>query len=252
MKINWSRIRSSLPRRRGDRRVSELDETLSRLGIEIQDAGLLKRALIHRSHSAESNERLEFLGDAVLDLLVSEYLYGRFPAKDEGELTEMRAALVGKRILTECAEKIFLKDHLFLGKSEMGLDARGLDSIMSDAYEALIAAVYLDCGLEAARRFVRSEILSDAWRMLSDERNVNYKSELQHLAQTEGCGMPRYRVCAESGPHHRREFEVEVRIDGEVRGIGRGESKKLAEQRAARQALRALGPTRYRDERQEQ
>jgi ribonuclease-3 len=252
MKIKWSRIRPSLLRRRGDRRVNELAETLGRLGIEIQDTGLLKRALIHRSHSAESNERLEFLGDAVLDLLVSEHLYGRFPTKDEGELTEMRAALVGKRILTECAEQISLKDHLFLGKSEMGLDARGLDSIMSDAYEALIAAIYLDCGLEAARRFVRSEILSRAPGILADKRNVNHKSELQHLAQAEGWGMPRYRVCAETGPHHRREFEVEVRIDGKVRGVGRGESKKVAEQRAAQQALRILASTRYRDERQEQ
>lgn len=235
---------------RGDR-VAELQEMLRRHGIDIRDIELLKRALVHRSHSARSNERLEFLGDAVLDLLVSEYLYSRFPERDEGELTEMRAALVGKRILTECAERMGLREHLFLGKSEMGLDGRGRDSIISDAYEALIGAVYLDRGLGAAKRFVEAEILSGASDILSDERNVNYKSELQHLTQTEGRGTPRYRVRTTRGPHHRREFEVEVRIDGEVRGVGFGDSKKLAEQRAARQALEALVAVRQTSERRE-
>jgi ribonuclease-3 len=249
MKIDLSRIRAFWRRGDRDRRVEDLRSRLRSLGVDFHDVELLKRALVHRSYSQDSNERLEFLGDAVISLLVSEYLYSRYPVENEGELTEMRASLVGKRHLADCAERMALKEYLYLGKSEMGLDGRGHESIISDAYEALVGAIYLDRGIGAARRFVEAEILSGVSEILSDERNVNYKSELQHLSQTENWGTPTYRVRAEKGPHHRREFEIGVLIDGRMRGIGHGDSKKLAEQRAARQALKALATTGHLSER---
>jgi ribonuclease III len=219
-----------------------------RIGHRFRDPSLLERSLVHRSWAGqqsngarvETNERLEFLGDAVLDLCISHYLFERFPRKKEGELTKYKSIIVSGKYLVRLAEEIGLGDYLRLSESEDRTGGRHRASILEDAFEALIGAIYLDGGMPAAEAFVRRHILDDLDLRQASRENRNYKSLLLELSQGRGTGTPVYRVVEELGPDHSKFFVVEVCL-GEL-GIGRGTgaSKKKAEQAAAREGLKLL------------
>ena len=209
---------------------------------------LLDQALKHRSHvyandqeGLVSNERLEFLGDAVLDLIVTEYLYLRYPEQRAGDLTQVKSLLVSKTILADKARDIRIGDFLHLSKEESHAGGRARTSILGDAFEAVLGAVYLDGGLSAAEAFVERHLLSSLDAITSDGNHLNFKSTLLEHTQSEGQGHPRYLVHAEEGPDHRKMFTVEVLVSGDRMGLGSGRSKKEAQQMAAREALQKLG-----------
>ena len=225
-----------------------LDRLQEKLGHTFSDTALLKQALKHRSYvyavdeeSVASNERLEFLGDAVLDLIVTEALYRRFPLKREGELTQIKSLLVSKVVLAQKSRELGLGQYLYLSKEEDFAGGRNRTSIIGDAVEALLGAVYLDGGLKAAERFVKRTILSDIEEIISNGNYLNFKSTLLEHTQSEGRGHPRYLVNSEEGPDHRKVFTVEVLIGGERMGTGQGRSKKEVQQMAAKGALAKLG-----------
>jgi len=218
------------------------------LGYSFSNRSLLTQALKHRSYvyavdegSIASNERLEFLGDAVLDLVVTENLYRRFVDKREGDLTQVKSLLVSKVVLAQRGRELGLGDHLLLSKEEEGAGGRDRTSIVGDAFEAVLGAIYLDGGLSAAERFVQASLMRDVDEIISDGNYLNFKSVLLEHTQSEGQGHPRYLVSSEEGPDHRKEFTVEVVIGGERTGLGRGRSKKEAQQMAAKEALTKLG-----------
>ncbi len=220
------------------------------LQYHFHQPALLEEALTHRSHlqdvssgHARDNERLEFLGDAVLGLVVSEYLAGTFPELAEGALSQIRARLVGRVSLTDAARQLGLGPLLRLGRGEERTEGRDKSSLLANALEAVIAAIYLDGGMAAARTFVLRALESQLWTLR--EENVaafrqDYKSQLQEWAQQGVHTLPVYTVIEESGPDHHKTFAVNVDIAGTVYGSGRGQSKKTAEQDAAKQALDRL------------
>lgn len=223
------------------RRLSLIKELERKAGCRFRNLALLEHALTHRSHVAlhreRSNERLEFLGDAVLGLIVCQHLFNIYPEKREGELTEVKSRLVSKAVLAERAEQIDLGKYLLMSESESRNGGRERQSILADGYEALIAAIYLDHGLTVARDFVKREILSDMETLISSEEAVNYKSLLQHETQGRDLGNLRYRLKAEQGPDHNKTFDIEVWIGRRKFGKGNGRTRKEAEQRAASAAL---------------
>jgi len=219
------------------------------LDYRFQDLELLKRALTHRSaaHSASkgtgrwaANERLEFLGDAVLGLVTSRFLYERFPDKDEGELSKLKAALVNKMTLSRVAKEIGLGKFLKLSPEEEKTGGRHRQSIIADAYEALLGAVYLDGGLKAVTEMIETQVLSRMSELVSDRAHYNYKGELLEYLQGRGMGTPRYVLETEEGPDHSKNFTMGVNVHGTKLAVGVGLSKKEAEQKAARLALMAL------------
>lgn len=215
------------------------------LGVTLTDRGLLNLALSHRSWAFEaggapSNERLEFLGDAVLGALVAEALYARFPEKNEGYLTRLRAKLVSGRALAGAARRLGLGPHLRMSDNMAQGGGAENRTLLSDAFEALVGALYLDRGLEAARAFVRRTVLDPVNLDELAGRQENYKSLLLEHVQARGPEQPRYRVTQAEGPSHDRTFTVEVLLSGLVLGGGQAGSKKRAEQQAAREALRRL------------
>lgn len=221
---------------------------LSRIiSYRFQDIELLKQALTHRSYMHESsegicsNERLEFLGDAVLGLIVTEELYRRYPERSEGDLTKLKTVLVNGEMLAKQAEKIGLGRFMFLGSGEEGSGGRARPSLLSDAFEALLGAIYLDGDLSECRRFLSRFLFQDMDHVLDQSLFKNYKSRLLEHVQGMGMDKPEYRILKETGPDHKKEFTVEVRIQGRLMGKGRGFSKKRAEQAAARQAIESLG-----------
>lgn len=221
-----------------------LDEFQRRLEYRFQQQRLLIEALTHKSYLNEAggaeeadNERLEFLGDAVLDLIVSEYLVHAFPEAAEGELSKLRSRLVSEKTLSIVAQRIGLGDLLRLGRGETKTQGHSKPSILADALEAVVAAVYLDGGAEAAARCVKavfSEELASCDQTLT---RGDYKTDLQEFCQREFEMLPHYRTIRETGPDHEKLFEVEILIRGDRYGIGVGKSKKEAEQMAAKQAL---------------
>jgi len=225
----------------------EFDELQTRIEYRFRDRGLLEHALTHKSRAAEDasggvadNESLEFLGDAVLGLVVADALFHQYPDFDEGQKSKIKAAVVSTQSLARHAERLRLGEHLILGRGEEKTGGRFKQALLADAYEALIAAVYLDGGLEAAETFLRRE-LKDA----IDEGNAptfarDYKSALQERLQALGRPLPEYRVSGEAGPDHRKTFTVDVVVNGEVLGAATGRAKKEAEQEAARLALEHL------------
>ncbi|MBN2029445.1 ribonuclease III [bacterium] len=216
------------------------------LSCRFKNESLLKQALTHRSyldHEAGrniSNERLEFLGDAVLDLIVTEALYRLYPRGSEGELTKARASIVSRDSLAREAKKLGLGRYLFLGKGEERSGGRKRKSILSDVYEAILGAMFLDGGLDQVKHFLSRNLLKDLEGRINREFDDNYKSRLLEYVQARGKGGPEYRVFAERGPEHRKEFAVEVRVNGKVMGRGKGYTKRKAEQEAARQAIETL------------
>jgi ribonuclease-3 len=187
-----------------------------------------------------SNERLEFLGDSVLGMVVAEYLYRTFPNRPEGELTRMRADMVCEKTLAAVAGRIELGKHLMLGNGEEQGGGRNRESILADAVESVIAAAFLDGGMSAARKFIEQFILVEV--PVKKLHNADYKTALQELVQQKKNQVLSYRLTGESGPDHDKRFDVEVSLNGNVVGIGSGSSKKRAEQMAARNALENLFP----------
>ncbi len=226
-----------------DEVVIDNESFYQRTGYRIRNQNYFKQALIHRSYlqllgsgSLKSNERLEFLGDAVLNFLVAEHLFYRFRDAAEGKLTKIRSQLVKRRALVESARRIHLREFLLLSPSATQSLNTGSDSILADAFEALVAAVYLDGGYQAARDFVRRNLVAafDSTRLTKDD---NFKSQLLEFSQAHSFGIPKYETIKEEGPDHNPVFTVEVSIGGVSWGRGHGPNKKAAEQRAAHQAL---------------
>ena len=224
-----------------------LREVEKKLGYSFQDRTFLQRALQHRSHvhisgsnRNQSNERLEFLGDSVLGLVVNEYLYLRFPKRAEGDLTKMKSLLVCGTRLSEVAGNLQLGSHIRMSRSEAATGGRKRTSILADTMEAVIGAVYLDGGIEAAHRVIKHCLLDRSSRLLNRRSLGNYKSRLQELIQAKYKNPPRYRVVRATGPDHARIFTVSVTFHGVVLGTGEGPNKKAAEQKAAQEALNRL------------
>ena len=215
-----------------------------KLGYEFRDPALLENALTHSSCANESrgrrqsNERLEFLGDSILGMVVADHLYRNHPDLPEGELTRTRAALVCEDSLVEVAEALHLSEYLHLGKGEEAGGGRKRPSIQADAVEAVLAAVYLDGGIGSARKIVQQYILCREVEGLTSPRD--YKTALQELVQRESGQVLKYRLTGEEGPDHDKRFFVEVDLNGEVAGRGKGHSKKEAEQMAAKAAIAKL------------
>ena len=220
--------------------TSEALEALqSRLQHRFTNEALLRQALTHPSMMNEANyQRLEFLGDAVLGLLIAELLYALYPQAAEGELAKWQAALVRGGTLTEVARSIHLRDTLRLGQSELQGDGRGLDSNLEDACEALIGAMYLDAGLEVARRFVKEHWSERARAVQNLQRDA--KTRLQETAQSIGLPLPIYRLVSADGPAHAPHFTIEVSLPNYAPALGEGSSKRIAEQAAAALLLEAL------------
>ena len=218
-----------------------LKELEKKIGYTFKDFSLLKQAMMHSSYTNEKhlpkyrcNERLEFLGDAVLELVSSEYLFKESPHIPEGELTKTRASMVCEPSLALCARDIGLGDYLLLGKGEEATGGRERDSVTSDAMEALIGAVYLDGGFTSAKEFIHRFILTDL-----ENKKLFYDSKtiLQEIVQAGKKGDITYRLVREEGPDHNKSFEVQVMIGGTPYGEGKGRTKKSAEQQAAYQAI---------------
>jgi ribonuclease-3 len=214
---------------------------------DFHDPSLLERALTHRSYlnehpelALEDNERLEFLGDAVLDFVTGAWLYNRFPELPEGRLTSLRAALVKTDTLAEFARRTGVDEALRVGRGEAEAGGRGRLSMLADAFEAILGALYLDQGLGAVQAYLEQLLPAEIDHVLAEERDRDAKSILQEWSQAERGITPRYRTVDEEGPDHAKTFSVEVRIGDEVVGRGDGMSKQAAAQAAARDALNRL------------
>ena len=235
MKSDFENMKSSL---------CEFEEII---GYKFKKQKLLYKALTHSSYANEqnmghnkSNERLEFLGDSVLSIVVSDYLYRHFKHLPEGELTRVRASLVCEKTLFEFANQIKLSEFILLGKGEKVSHGNERPSILSDAFEALIAAIYLDGGLEAAKKHIMRFM---PYKTISEKKdsNDNYKTVLQEVIQRNPEEKVEYRLVGESGPAHDKKFTVRVMLNSNVIGEGTGKSKKIAEQIAAKEALELMG-----------
>ena len=217
------------------------------IGDQFRTISLLQNALTHSSYATErgpnrllSNERLEFLGDSVLGMLVADYLYRTFPDRPEGELTRMRADMVCEHTLATAANRISLGEHLLLGHGEEQGGGRSRESILADAMESVIAASFLDGGLDAALKIVRQFILVEV--PVKKLHNADYKTQLQELVQQKKNQVLSYTMVGQSGPDHDKKFDVEVSLNGHAVGRGSGSSKKRAEQMAAKSAIENLFP----------
>ena len=229
------------------RDIESASDLNRRLNLPFSNLSLLTRALTHRSYvnenpnSQEDNERLEFLGDAVLDFIVGAWAYNRFPEMPEGDLTKIRSAIVRNEQLANFSRRIELGRALRLGRGEASSGGNDRDLLLGSAFEALIGALFLDAGLGAVEAFV-NPMLNDVQDYILDEIQ-DPKSRLQEWAQAEKMGTPQYVTISSKGPDHAKEFEVEVRIQGTTYGRGYGTSKGVAARIAAQTALEALGIT---------
>jgi len=220
-----------------------------RIGYQFRDAGLLTEALTHPSVAHEKqkkhfdNQRLEFLGDAVLQLVVTEHLFARYGEAGEGRLTIQRARLVSRQALKGHAARLDLGRHLLMGRGEDASGGRQRDSTLGDAFEALLGAIYLDSDLETARRFILAEMKDDLERLEEEPLEVNPKGQLQEILQAISPRSPVYELLAQVGREHERTFSVRVVWEGQVLGEGSGRSKKQAETAAALAALKDRGWT---------
>lgn len=226
--------------------MSKIEELQERIGYEFKEEGLLRQALTHSSYANEKhmkklsdNERLEFLGDAVLEIISSEFLYRNYPKLPEGDLTKLRASIVCEPTLALCTRELDLGEYLLLGKGENLTGGRSRKSILSDAMEAVIGAIYLDGGFESAKTFIHRFILTDI-----EHKKLFYDSKtiLQELVQGNYEEPLHYELLSEEGPDHDKKFKVEAKIGEQIIGTGTGHTKKAAEQEAAYQALLLLKP----------
>jgi ribonuclease-3 len=222
-----------------------LSDMQHRISHWFKDQELLERALTHKSFANENrvpahNERLEFLGDAVLGLVISEYLMKNCPDSNEGDLSRLRAAVVSEPALASIAREIGLGNYLLLGKGEEQTGGRDKDSLLANCLEALIASIYLDAGNAAVEAFVIRFFDEMIKKTCTSRGTLDYKTEFQELCQERLKQLPEYRVVSETGPDHQKKFAVELSAKGEVYGHGIGKSKKEAEQRAAKEALEKM------------
>lgn len=224
-----------------------MQELEKKLNYTFRNPALLQEALSHSSYANEhrgghlrSNERLEFLGDAVLGFVTAEYLFARHPEAPEGDLTRIRAALVCEQSLYEVARRLDLGRYLMLGKGEETGGGRNRTSILADATEAVFAAVYLDGGMEAVNPLIHRCLLDAQRESVVEEKRRDYKTALQELVQRQADQVLSYRMAGEQGPDHDKTFQAEVLLNGSVVGSGSGHSKKEAEQAAAQDALETL------------
>jgi ribonuclease-3 len=232
---------NALPREQ----LASLRKLEKKIGYRYRDIHTLQKALIHRSYVNESevegledNERLEFVGDAVLQFVVSEYLYRNNPEEPEGSLTVMRSSIVARKRCAAMAKRLGLADFVLVGKGERGAAGGVKSSILANAFEALVASLYFDGGIEGARRFILKMVRE--YMPSSARADENFKARLQDISQKSGGLLPSYRLVSSRGPEHQKTFEVEVSIKGVPYGRGKGASKKEAEQQAARKALEKM------------
>jgi len=222
--------------------MKELGKIEKTIGVKFKNKKLLQQAFIHRSYLNENkefgehNERLEFLGDAILELVVTEHLYRNFP-NPEGELTNWRSALVKGETLSKVARELGFNDYLYLSKGEKKSEGKARDLILANCFEAVIGAIYLDSGIGAVETFIQKYILSKLEVILEKGLYIDAKSNFQELAQEKKGVTPHYHVLEEKGPDHAKEFKVGCYIGEEVVGIGVARSKQQAEQEAAEDAL---------------
>ncbi|MFA0775027.1 MAG: hypothetical protein THHGLFOP_000529 [Candidatus Fervidibacter sp.] len=239
--------RNGVALRLSSERRQALRTFCEQLGISFRRLDLLNIALTHPSFCAEfnqgsvpSNQRLEFLGDAVLGLVVSDYLYHAYPEMDEGQLTRIKAVSVSEPVLYGVAKKLGIGQYLLLGKGEERMGGRDRPSVLADAFEALVGAMYLDRGLKTTAEFVLKHLKSRIRLVERDRLILDFKSRLQEFTQSRYHTVPTYHLLRAVGPEHMKTFVTEVRIQGIPVGRGKGHSKKEAEQEAARAALRKL------------
>lgn len=225
--------------------MSELE---GKIGYRFKNPSLAERALRHRSslqqeklEQTDAYEQLEFLGDSVIGLISAEYLFKEYPDEDEGKLTQIKSLLVSGEVLSQRAMALDLGQFLLMGAGEVRSGGRERRSILEDAFEALVGAIYLDGGLKAAKRFVQRHLLNCVNEVIDSDELRNYKSMLLEYAQSTSTSQPVYEVVSETGPDHQKTYSIEVSLNGKALGMGRGCSKKRAEQRAARVALEKLG-----------
>lgn len=226
-------------------RLPELERALD---YRFRNRSLLVASLVHRSYHAvtegaparESNERMEFLGDSVLSLVVNDYLYHHYPDKSEGELTKMKSVVVSKQVLAHLAKRIELGSYVLVSDNAQRAGVSTMDSVLSDTLEAVFGAVFIDGGFEAARRVILEVLPDNIGDVVYKEESINYKSLLQEYIQALHKVPPRYRVHSTTGPDHDKQFAVEVVVKGNILGQGSGKTKKHAEQEAAREAYRRL------------
>ncbi|MFB3895454.1 MAG: ribonuclease III [bacterium] len=233
-----------MPEAERNKKINKLE---SILGYSFRDGETINQALTHTSYVNEEhpgitqdNERLEFLGDAVINFVVSDYIYHLQPELDEGKLAKLKAVVVSETVLARQAKLIKLGEFLRLGKGELRSGGASRSSILGDALEAVVGALYLDGGIETARQFVLSLLRETMKAVLLDAYTKDYKSLLQELAQSECGTTPKYEVVRQSGPDHDKVFVVKVMINNTDYGMGKGKSKKEAEQKAARMGFRKL------------
>lgn len=225
-----------------------VDRFEQNFGYRFVNSRILVEALTHRSYiraenqDAVSNERLEYLGDSVLGLLVAEYLFKHHPDYHEGDLTKTKAMLVNEMTLSMVGQTCGLNRFIFLSTDEEQSGGRERNSIVSDAMESTIGGIYLDGGISAARNFLLKVLIPHIDEVLNDASQRNYKGELLELMQARGQGPPYYEVLAENGPDHAKEFKVGVFTNGKMSGVGLGQSKKEAEQKAAAESLNSIAP----------
>jgi ribonuclease-3 len=219
------------------------------IGYEFIDKGFLTTCFKHRSYltiskepSWFSNERLEFLGDAVLDLAVTEFLYSKFPQHREGALSKMKSILVSRRVLAEIILKAKLGHYLLMNRGEEKTGGKNRASNLSNLYEAIVGSIYLDGGYNPALKFISTTLMDNHEDLLCREKYINYKSILLEYAQGKGLGTPKYKVMQEEGPDHHKEFMVEARIMPDYQASGKGNTKKNAEQQAARYLINKIAP----------
>ena len=234
-----------------ENRLNRLNELEAAVGVRFNDRALLQRAFVHRSYLHEAdeetelqdNQRLEFLGDAVLSFIVSELLFRRYPERREGDLTNLRSALVKRETLSRFAKELRLGDYLLLGRGEEENGGRGRHTTLCDTYEAFIGALFLDQGTAALRKFVEPRLMAEIDRVAPHALTKDPKSRLQEWVQAAMGQTPRYKTVHTEGPDHARLFTRQVTIGKQPIGVGQGQSKQEAEQAAAAMALFRLGQT---------
>lgn len=228
-------------------RQQKLGVFQDKINYHFQNLTLLNRALTHRSYANEQrkpglkdNERLEFLGDAVLEVIVSHYLIDKYPDYTEGNLSKLRSYIVSEPVLAKIARQLEIGHLLLLGKGEERTHGRHKNSLLANALEAIIAGIYLDSGLDKAREFILKLFQEHISAAAESAHLQNYKSLLQEYTQAEKNVIPVYELVSKKGPHHQRIFEVQVKLGKKIYGSGQGKSKKEAEQQAAKQVLKVL------------
>jgi ribonuclease-3 len=218
----------------------------TQIGIDFKNPALLENAFIHRSYLNEAkgdiqhNERLEFLGDAVLELIVTEYLYQKFPTKPEGEMTALRSALVKGETLAEIAKELEFGNYLKLSKGEARSGGSEKPYLLANTFEAVLGAIYLDAGFDVSQKFVAKYLLPNLEKIIAEGSQVDAKSRFQEIAQEKLAITPRYDLLNESGPDHDKVFEMGAYIGKDLYGKGKGVNKQSAEQAAATEALKKL------------